>query len=431
MELNSTVETGGMDIKLIDNTMNTIQLLKKYKNELGTPESYIKSNKYYDKIIDITKQNGKINHNLLTKLNMIILDNLIPLYYYYNKVYPLDELYYFPKQDEYYYIFNELIKNYNINIQKKNVLEISTNELISFGHRKELNKIYNINFAILDNSLDITMNSNKIAIKLDDYISQYNKLNVKIVRDNIYRITELKQTKVDILIYKNDLFELNHNAMQYHILTYYVILVSCIKYLNLEGTMIIETRTITTKAMYQIIYLLEQMFDDVQLSNLECEKYHMNKGIFIVCKGFKESSIVSNILNKYIDVKQNFKDGIYKMNNKLIESFINDDVPKETISKINKVLDAKYQIVELRLKHIVDLLEKAKKNNVSVELVNEQNIKNTEEYFNKYGIKYEKKLFEKISEIPYLTIKELNKNSTKTASKIKANDLNSSSYFIT
>jgi hypothetical protein len=414
---------GGLSIKTVKNTMNVTQLLKKYRKELDTPDSYINSIEYDDKIADMISHNGRVNQNLWTKFNMLILDNLIPLSYFYNIVYPLDNLYYFPEHYGYYYVFNELIKSHNIYINGKDVLEIGKNNLISFEHRKDLNKIYCINFAALDDSLNKDMSSNRIALNLDNLISQYNKLTVKIIRDDIYKITELKQPKVDILIYKNDLFELNGDAMQYHILTYYVILVSCIKYLNIDGTAIIETRTITTKAMYQIIYLLEQMFNDVQLSNLECEKHHLNKGIYIVCKEFKESSIATSILNKYIEIKKIFKDGIYKMNDQLIESLIDDEIPKETINKINKVLDDKYEIVELRLKHIVDLLEKAQTNNVSIQLVNEQNIKNTQQYFNKYNIKYEKKLFEKISEIPYLTIKELNKNpkkQIKTKSKTKS-----------
>lgn len=429
-----------------DNKVVNIEIKNTKLNDMISIRNYFKNKwinnfdfpKYYKKYNDLlTNTNFRTliygDYKLWMYFNMKYADNLIMFINYFNSIYKYDLI----KDKNIYenileYNINELIQNNFINYKNKKIAELFYSKPYLINRIKEIKEYNLINLRFLkerkanynqyitvDKSLDDKLKTKPIRyikeyhnwnINIDNLLKNNNNLNLFMIREDIYKLTELNMNKVDILIVNNDfVFPLLNNVFRGYNMLYFIILVMICKYLNDGGTFIMDIRFLHIDKNYELLYLCQLLFKNVKLYNSELTMSYASKNTYIIATGFKNDMktklLITNILNEYEKLKTEYPDGIYnnkKGNLSYINTYLNIKLPNNVINKYNIIFNQKIKNVYNRsFKMYNDYLEYLKTDKFKFK-VNKKLILDTLKYCQKYNVKISKKTYKIINNLPEL-----------------------------
>lgn len=443
--IQQSIITGGainnnrlINLKLSNNNVdNNLDIVK---NNLD----YLQDTELSYKIMKLKLLLGKYNihmSGIIYQLQAMTAKNILQYIKYYNN-FNINKIVKSYKIDI-EYDFNELFISKNINFKNKLVTEISYSNYNSLKYINDIKQLTLINYKTIDLShisagIDINY-FNKFGlnqIKIDSILKKHNNINLKIIRDDIYKLCNMNINKQDILIYNNNLIQATTNAFVFHHIIYYCILVWIIKYLNKGGEVIIDLRTITTRFIYEFIYILELLFNKLEIVVTDVFKSNRIKGYFIYATGYHgDINIEKDILSNFKKLKQECASGLInivfsteilrkkynqklltKSNTKIISSLLNTKIPQTTLNYINKMLNYKdKEVYETIIKQYKLFIKYMKGEKISINPITNEMINNGISYIKKYNLNID---INEIKQLKYMKPIEL-----QNKKKINQNEL--------
>lgn len=369
----------------------------------------------FKNILEIKKSLDYDNDFLLkSHLNMKYnKNNLLIFLNYYNNIYKLDcinDKYIYSDYNRYY--INELLQNKLITFKNKKIAEFCYNKPYLHDKIKDMDSYNLINLKFYtekkndkdNNNFNLGSNINN----LDNLLLSNNNMNLFLVRENIFKLTDLNLEKIDLLIINNDfIYPKLINPYTGINLIILIILVMVNKYLNKGGQLVFNVSNYYIDKYYEFYYLLKLMFKNIKIYNCEITKDLYKQGIFIIADNYLgNAKIEHNLLISYENLKELCNSDIYSkyFKKKYIDSYLNITLPKQIIEEYNNQIEEKNNYVLNNLKNIKKEYFKYLKNKIVKIKPTIEQLKKTIKYCDKYNLSIKKSTYKKImsiSEIKY------------------------------